>query len=69
MKIDFEKIRYKNFLSYGNNFTEIDLSTTGTTCIMGKNGSGKCLRGSTEIEIRFKNKNVESKFKEFLDSQ
>ena len=37
----FEKIRYKNFLSTGNQFTEIDLAKSSTTLIVGNNGSGK----------------------------
>jgi DNA repair exonuclease SbcCD ATPase subunit len=37
----FEKIRYKNFLSTGNQFTEIDLAKSPTTLIIGNNGSGK----------------------------
>ncbi len=49
--IIFEKIRYKNFLSTGNEFTEVNLSDFRSTLIVGENGSGKCLRKSTEIEI------------------
>lgn len=41
MKIIFNKIRYKNFLSTGNVFTEIDLSGNPTTLVCGENGSGK----------------------------
>ena len=41
MAISFGKIRWKNLLSTGNSFTELDLSTTGTTLIVGENGSGK----------------------------
>ena len=41
MSVLFKSIRWKNFLSTGNIFTEIDLSATGTTLIMGENGSGK----------------------------
>lgn len=37
----FEKIRWKNFLSTGNHFTEINLNESKTTLIVGKNGSGK----------------------------
>ena len=37
----FEHIRWKNFLSTGNNFTEIDLIKTSSTLIVGHNGSGK----------------------------
>jgi len=37
----FEKIRWKNFLSTGNQFTEIDLQNASTTLIVGSNGAGK----------------------------
>lgn len=36
-----KKIRWKNFLSTGNNFTEIQLNKRKTTLISGPNGSGK----------------------------
>ena len=39
--IKFNWIRYKNFLSTGNQFTKIDLNKTNTTLILGTNGSGK----------------------------
>ena len=39
--ITLEKLRYKNFLSTGDTFTEIDLTKTQTTLIVGPNGSGK----------------------------
>ena len=39
--ICFEKIRYKNFLSTGNQFTEIDFTKTATTLVIGNNGAGK----------------------------
>lgn len=41
MRIHFKKIRYKNILSTGNVFTEIDLDRSTTTLISGTNGSGK----------------------------
>lgn len=37
----FTKIRYKNILSTGNIFTEIDLVQHPTTLVIGQNGSGK----------------------------
>jgi len=37
----FEKIRWKNFLSTGNAFTEINLNESTTTLIIGENGAGK----------------------------
>ena len=39
--IFFEKIRYKNFLSTGNFWTEIDLASHANTLIVGDNGAGK----------------------------
>ena len=39
--IVFEKVRWKNFLSTGNTFSEIDLQTSRTNLIVGHNGSGK----------------------------
>ena len=39
--IRFEKLRWKNFLSTGNNFTEIDFTLTPTTLVVGHNGAGK----------------------------
>lgn len=39
--ICFEKIRYKNFLSTGNQFTEIEFNRASTTLVIGNNGAGK----------------------------
>ena len=39
--ITFKKIRYKNFLSTGQQFIEIDLDTSPTTLVVGNNGAGK----------------------------
>ena len=39
--IIFTKVRYKNFLSTGNYFNEIQLDNSPSTLIMGKNGGGK----------------------------
>jgi len=41
MRINFKKVRYKNILSTGNTFTEIELGDKPTTLISGSNGSGK----------------------------
>ena len=37
----FHKIRWKNFLSTGNQFTEVDFEKHNTNLIIGTNGSGK----------------------------
>lgn len=39
--IYFGMLRYRNFLSSGDNFTEIDLSKSKSTLVVGANGSGK----------------------------
>lgn len=46
MHIQFTKVRYKNILSVGNQFIELNLSNSKTTLISGQNGSSK----STVIE-------------------
>jgi len=39
--ITFHKIRWKNFLSTGNQWTEVDFEKNNTNLIIGTNGSGK----------------------------
>jgi DNA repair exonuclease SbcCD ATPase subunit len=39
--ITFKKIRWKNFLSTGNQFTEVDFQKHNTNLIIGTNGAGK----------------------------
>ena len=39
--ITFKFVRWKNFLSTGNNFTEIQLDRSSSTLIIGENGAGK----------------------------
>jgi len=39
--IIFKSIKYKNFLSTGNSFTEINLTQNKTTLVVGQNGAGK----------------------------
>jgi len=39
--ITFKYVRWKNFLSTGNQFTEIQLDRSPTTLIIGENGAGK----------------------------
>lgn len=41
MKINFKKIMWKNFLSYGNVPVVIDLDATKTSILVGKSGAGK----------------------------
>ena len=39
--ITFQKIRWKNFLSTGDQFSEIDFQQNATNLIVGTNGTGK----------------------------
>ena len=39
--IVFKKIKWKNFLSTGNQFINIDLNKSASTLVIGENGSGK----------------------------
>lgn len=39
--ITFKSLKWKNFLSTGNLFTEINLNTHNTTLVVGENGAGK----------------------------
>lgn len=39
--LDFKVVRWKNFLSTGNAFTEVDLKAAKMTLIVGDNGAGK----------------------------
>jgi len=39
--IIFKMLRYKNFLSTGDSFTQIDLNRNSSTLIVGQNGAGK----------------------------
>ena len=64
--ITFQKIRFKNLLSYGNQPTEIQLDKTATTLIYGRNGSGKCNRGSTLVDIDFEDPEVKKAFEDFI---
>lgn len=41
MSIVFKKLKWRNFLSTGNNWTSIDLTSVKSTLIVGHNGSGK----------------------------
>ena len=39
--IKFKKIKWKNFLSTGDQWTEINFQKSNTTLIIGSNGAGK----------------------------
>ena len=39
--IRFTKVRWQNFMSFGNQMTEIEVDKSSTTLIIGENGAGK----------------------------
>ena len=41
MSIHFKSVKWRNFLSTGDNFTEIKLDKSPNTLIVGQNGAGK----------------------------
>ena len=49
--IKFKKVRYKNFLSTGQQFIEIDLQKSNTTLVVGENGAGKSTMRSEERRV------------------
>jgi len=66
-------------MSVGAVSQSINLTQPGLTLVLGenldlggngnRNGVGKCLRGSTSVEVNFPDPDVERKFKEFLKKQ
>lgn len=65
MKIN--KLRWKNFMSWGNAWNEIDFDTQpGLSLLCGKNGHGKCLSGETEIEIDIEDVKIYNDFIKFI---
>lgn len=64
--VRFKKIRWKNFLSTGNAFNEIDLDTGQVTLLAGRNGFGKCNFFSTKINISIEDEEINKKFIEFM---
>ena len=71
--VNFQKLSFQNFLSVGEQPLELDF-TTGITIITGenldnigsRNGIGKCLDPSTEIDIMIEDSTVLEKFENIL---
>jgi hypothetical protein len=62
----FKTLTVRNFLSVGDTPIEIDLNCSRTTLVVGTNGTGKCLRGNTNIDIEFIDPDTLEKFKSFM---
>lgn len=69
--IEFEKIRFKNFLSFGNTMTEIDFKKSPMTLLSGRNGVGKCFSINTLVRVKNTRTNVvtEMTIGEFYETQ
>jgi len=77
--IILKTVTIKNFMSIGAVSQTVDLTQHGLTLVLGenldlggndaRNGVGKCLRGSTKIDIKFSDENTEKKFKEFMKNK
>jgi len=64
--IIFENIKWRNFLSTGNQFIEIILNKHNSTLLIGENAAGKCVDPSTKIEIQISDHEIRKKFEEFF---
>ena len=67
--IVFENLKWKNFLSTGNNWTEIHLNRSPSTLIVGQNGSGKCLRGNTVVKVNIEDPVVKRDLEKYLEEK
>ena len=61
-----QKVRGKNFLSVGNAFLEFDIQQYSRTVISGKNGSAKCLRKNSNIDIKIDDEEILKLYEEFI---
>ena len=50
--INFTHIKWKNLLSTGNQYNEVQLDKCPTTCVKGINGSGKCVSIHTKVTLK-----------------
>jgi len=62
------KISWNNVGPYGNKIQTIELPDAGGLwMVLGKNGNGKCLSKKTKLSIQIDNKEVMTKFLNFLN--
>ena len=64
--IRFKLITTRNFFAIGNQPVSFNLDTGLLSLVCGENGTGKCLRGTTNLDVKFKNKEAEKAFKKFI---
>ena len=58
--ITFKTVRFKNFGSFGNTFTEIQLNKNNTTLVCGSNGNGKSFAFLDSISLDRKSTRLNS---------
>lgn len=71
--INFESVEAKRFLSIGEDGIKIEFKK-GLNVISGvnkdkdnrSNGTGKCVRGSTQVEVSIEDEEILKKFTEFI---
>lgn len=62
--ITFDKLRFRNFMSYGGAWSELALNDCQLTAIAAKNASGKCVDPTTTINVRFESTKTVELFKQ-----
>jgi hypothetical protein len=69
--ITFKNIKWRNFLSTGDQFNEIQLDKVPTSIVCGKNGFGKCFCINTKVTLRNKKTGeiIETTIGEFYEIQ
>ena len=66
--MNIENLSFKNIGAYGNKEQNIKFSKDGSlNLIVGKNGNGKCVHPDTQIEVFFKDYELEKKFIKFCE--
>ena len=67
--LTINKVRFKNFMSYGGAWSEVDFDKDQLTVVASKNGSGKCLDKFSQITVRFANEQQQKVFNDFMKNK
>lgn len=65
-KLQLEKVRWKNFLSYGEPWSEMEFTRNRMTLLTGLNGNGKCINKNSVVTVNAHNKHVMQEFTEYV---
>lgn len=60
--LTIDKVKFRNFMSYGGAWSEVNFAKDQLTVVASKNGAGKCLKADSVLNIRF---NDNEAFEEF----